>query len=452
MKRKYINYCIIVLSLCISYSCKDYLDAKPDSKLATLSRLEDLQSLLDDSERLNLRWGYEAEASADDYYITDTELAALSKDGDRRMYTWEKNNIFQTSNNSWSYAYAVIYYGNSVLDAITKIERVPVNAETYDNIKGQAYFFKGAALLQAASVWAPAYDPATAESDLGMPLRASSDFNAVSVRSNLADTYAQLLSDLKHAAAFLAVNQVHVMRPCKAAAFAMLSRAYLSMNKYTEASLYADSALQLNSQLLDYNTLTASSSNPFPQYKGEVLFQMTIPNPAILNQSTAKIPLDLYNQYKTGDLRKTLFFKSSGSNWAFRGTYGGTTSLFFGPAVDEMYLNRSEGYARTGKLAASLTDLNALMLKRWSKTTAYVPYQSSDAETVLKWVLEERRKELLMRGLRWADVKRLNKLGANISISRTMNSGQKTLSPNDLRFALPIPEDVIALSGMVQNP
>lgn len=452
MKKKYINYCIMVLALCTSYSCKDYLDAKPNSKLATLSRLEDLQSLLDDSERLNLRWAYEAEVSADDYYITDAELAALSKDGDRRMYNWEKSNVFQTSSNGWSSAYSVIYYGNSVLEAIAKIERVPANAQVYDNIKGQAYFFKGAALLQAAAVWAPAYDPATSASDLGMPIRASSDFNAVSVRANLADTYAQVLSDLKHAAAFLAANQVHVMRPCKAAAFAMLSRAYLSMNQYTEASLYADSALQLNNQLLDYNTLTASSSNPFPQYKGEVLVQMTIPNPAILNQSTAKIPLELYNQYQAGDLRKTLFFKSNGSNWAFRGSYGGSTSLFVGPAVDEMYLNRSEGYARTGKLTASLADLNALLLKRWNKTIAYVPYQSSDAETILKWVLQERRKELLMRGLRWTDLKRLNKLGANLSISRNMNSGQKALKPNDLRFALPIPEDVITLSGMVQNP
>ena len=66
-------------------------------------------------------------------------------------------------------------------------------------------------------------------------------------------------------------------------------------------------------------------------------------------------------------------------------------------------------------------------------------------------MLTERRKELLFRGVRWVDVKRLNKEGYGISLQRTIDGQTYRLGPNSLRFALPIPEDVIAMSGMPQN-
>jgi hypothetical protein len=433
--------------------CKKYLDAKPNSKLATLQSLQDLQSLLDDELRLNLQWANLGELSADDYYITDVDLAALTKDSERRMYNWETDNLLESTSNSWLYSYLPIYYGNSILEALPGISRSNANGVDYDNIKGQAYFFKGAAMLHASFIWCQAYEENTAKQQLGLPIRTSTDFNVVSVRSNLADTYQQLISDLKQAASLLKVKQVHVMRPSKIAAFAMLSRAYLSMNKYAEATLYADSALQLNNQLLDYNTLNSNAENPVPEFNTEVLMHLSMITPGILNPSVAKIPNTLYTQYKTGDLRKTIFFKSNGNNtWAYKGSYTGNLNIFCGPTVDEMYLNRAEGYARAGKLTDALNDINQLMVKRWNKAIAYIPYQSNQQETVINWILEERRKELLMRGLRWVDVKRLNHIGANISLTRNINGNSKVLKPNDLRFALPIPEDVVGLSGMVQNP
>jgi hypothetical protein len=453
MKRIVYYYVISAMMICSITACKKYLDAKPDTKLNTLNTLQNLQSLLDDNIRLNFQWGYAAEVSANDYYVTDIDLAAITNNGDRRMYTWEANNVFQSSDNGWYYAYLPVYYGNSILESLPDIIRDNTNSGTYDNIKGQAYFFKGAAMLHASFVWCQGYEESTAKQQLGLPIRTSTNFNVISVRANLADTYQQIITDLKQAAVLLNVNQVHTMRPSKAAAFAMLSRAYLSMNKYTEAALYADSVLQLNNQLLDYNTLNAAAENPFPEYKEEILTYLSMPAPVILSQSVAKISNELYARYATGDLRKTVFFKSTGNNsWSFKGNYSGNTNLFCGPAVDEMYLNRAEGYARAGKLTDALNDLNQLMVKRWNKAIAYIPYQSNQQETVINWILEERRKELLMRGLRWVDIKRLNHIGANISLTRNMNGNSKVLKPNDLRFALPIPEDVIRLSGMEQNP
>lgn len=57
-----------------------------------------------------------------------------------------------------------------------------------------------------------------------------------------------------------------------------------------------------------------------------------------------------------------------------------------------------------------------------------------------------------MRGLRWMDLKRLNKDSANIILTRQVNGQTYTLQPNDLRYALPLPEDIIQITGMQQNP
>ncbi|WP_293305624.1 RagB/SusD family nutrient uptake outer membrane protein [Pedobacter sp. UBA5917] len=451
---KKIFYYLLAIGLIYSLSgCKKYLDAKPNSRLTTLQTLENLQSILDDELRLNYQWANIGEISTNDYYLTDVDLTALVKDSDRKMYNWETDNLQATTFDGWYYSYLPVYYGNSVLEALPNIVRNGTNSNDYDNIKGQAYFFKGAAMLAASVVFCQAYDENAGSKQLGLPIRTGTDFNVPSVRSNLADTYLQLISDLKRAATLLKVKQVHVMRPSKIAAYAMLSRAYLSINKYAEATLYADSALQLNSQLLDYNTLNANAEYPIAIFNVEVLVNLMMITPDPLKPNVAKIPNELYSQYKTGDLRKTVFFKSNGNNtWAFKGSYNGDLNFFCGPAVDEMYLNRAEGYARAGKLTEALADLNQLLRKRWNKAITYIPYQSNEQETVINWILEERRKELLMRGLRWMDIKRLNRMGANITLARNMNSSNRILKPNDLRYALPIPEEIINLTGMEQNP
>jgi len=56
-----------------------------------------------------------------------------------------------------------------------------------------------------------------------------------------------------------------------------------------------------------------------------------------------------------------------------------------------------------------------------------------------------------MRTLRYTDLKRLNKEGANITLTRFIKGQTYTLLPNDPRYALPIPDDVIQVSGMPQN-
>ena len=94
--------------------------------------------------------------------------------------------------------------------------------DKWDNVKGTALFFRGRVFLEAALIWAKAYEPATATTDLGVPLTKTSNFNIKTTRPNVKDTYDQILMDLKASVPLLPRVALNVMRPSKAAAYAYL--------------------------------------------------------------------------------------------------------------------------------------------------------------------------------------------------------------------------------------
>ncbi len=57
-----------------------------------------------------------------------------------------------------------------------------------------------------------------------------------------------------------------------------------------------------------------------------------------------------------------------------------------------------------------------------------------------------------MRGLRWTDLRRLNREPRYaISLERTVLGQPYNLPPNHQHYTFPIPDDIISLSGMPQN-
>lgn len=449
------NIYIPLLFLCClaGSSCKKFLDEKPDKKLVVPESLKDLQALLDNRSSINGTDLIAGETSADNYYITDAGWASLYRESDRRGYTWEKDYVFTSGDNEWVYSYSKVYRANVVLDNIQKIQVTASNNPTWNDVKGQALYIRSYAFLQTVIIWSAAYEEARAETDLGIPLRLKGDFTEVSTRPSIKATYDQIISDLKQAVQFLPERPIHVIRPSKAAAYALLARTFLSMRKYDLVSLYADSSLKQYDRLLDYNSISPTATYPFKKFNEEVVSDnYNNVNYEPVHNRMGRIDSTLYNSYAANDLRKTAFFsRNNDGSFSFKGSYMGWSTLFTGLTTAEIYLMRAEANARLGKVAEAMNDLNNLLKNRWKKNT-YIPYAITDKNIALTLILEERRKELLMRGLRWMDIKRLNKEGANITLTRKLNGQTYTLPPNDLRYALPIPENVIELSGMPQNP
>jgi len=444
---------IIILNIILLAGCSKYLDKKPDKKLAVPDKLEDLQALLDYWVNMNQREPSAGNVSSDEFYVTPQDLGNASET-ERNQYVWANANLFPYTVNDWAQCFRIIYTSNSVLENIEKISKAGKESD-WENIKGQALLFRSNAFLQAAFIWCLAYDEKTSSTDLGLPLRLNSDFNETSKRATVEETYMQVLNDLKLAATLLPEQSIHSYRPSKPAAYALLSRAYLSMRKYEDAGKYADSALAIRNALFDYNKLSTTATYPFSTFQfaanPEVIFDTRNAANYILAISIAKVDTSLYKIYATNDLRKQIFFRAySNGSYGFKGSYAGN-AFFMGVATDELYLIKAETLARNGNISDGLLILNKLLEKRW-KAGTFIPYRETTKDAVLETILMERRKELYRRGIRWMDIKRLNKEGKNISLKRVLDGEQYLLQANDLRFALPLPEDVIKMSGMEQNP
>lgn len=441
---------IITTAVVLFSGCKKFLDEKRNKSSVIPAKLADCQALLDYYQYMNVRDAASGEISADDYYMTDEIFNSLKADNYGRMYLWEKSDIYPASND-WDFLYQSIYYANTVLETLGDIERTQKNKDEWDNIKGQALVFRARSFLQAVWQWSPAFDEMTSDYDLGIPLRLSTDFNKKTKRANVRDSYNQIIKDLKESVPLLPVKASYLTRPGKNVAFGYLARTYLSMRDYKNARIYADSSLQISSQLLDYNSLNTSAKFPFTSLNQEVVFESRTGYIGPLLQSTSRIDSVFYDSYAMNDLRKQLYFvKNANNTFSFKGSYEGGLPLFSGLTTAEMLLIRSEASAKLGAVSNALNDLNTLLEKRW-KTGTYVKPQIPNSDEAVKLIRQERRKELTMRLLRWADIKRMNKEGAGIVLKRYINGKYHTLAPNDKKYALPIPEDVITITGIQQN-
>jgi len=254
------------------------------------------------------------------------------------------------------------------------------------------------------------------------------------------------------AATLLSVNSPYKTTPTRQAAYGLLARIYLSMEDYEKALSYADSCLSYSNSLLDYKTLVMGSATsfPIPRFNNEVIFHATTYGRQVMNITNGRIDNDLYNSYAANDIRKNAFFRSRSGTYSFRGSYDGSSSLFAGISTNEIYLIKAESEARAGKRTDALETINKLLKNRYNNT--FTPFSSDDDETVLRFILDERRKELIYRGLRWSDLRRLNKDSRFAKpITRNIDGTIYILEPNSPKYVLPIPNSVILNNSMQQN-
>lgn len=443
--RNKISKILGIISVFIFIGCSDFLDEKSDTRLSTPETLADNQALLDHYNLINSA-NTSSNIAADDIYINDNDYKGLSSEAEKRLYTWQSDRVATNTGNDWENCYVKINICNTVLN----------NIETYHiadagNVRGQALALRASLYLEAAQLWCLAYNNTTANSEMGLPLRLDPDMNVPSVRSTLQQTYDQILKDLNEAINLLPVKQVAVSRFSKTSALALLARAYLYMGNYEKALASAKQAMSYYDVLQDFNTLNSADSYPFKALNAEVLFPLYTTYSPLLGSNLAKIPQDLYNDFNNNDLRKLLYFRiNTSGDIFFKGNYSGNSGRTMVLGTDELYLVAAECYARLNDLTSSMKMLNDLLITRW-KTGTFMTYNADTKEKALQIIARERRKELLFRGMRWADIKRYNRDGANITLTRIIEGQVFTLQPNDLRYAIAIPEDIIKMTGMPQN-
>ena len=449
-------YIVLICGLLSSCTKDKWFNGKQNLTQVVPTRLSDFQGMLDN---ILLDWNspYLMEIGTDDHYVIDAVYPQLSNN-EKNAYTWSHDQLYQSvvdwltaasgSDGTW----IRVYYANLVLDGL----KTATGAGSFDfnNVEGQALFYRAKNFYDILQEYAPVYDSVKSATDLGIPLRLESDINIPTKRATVKEGYAQVITDLTTALPLLPVTPTYKTRPSKTACYALLARLYLNVGDYTDAGKYADSCLSLYPSLVNFNTLNYTATYPLPIYNDDVIFNcsMNVGNGPI--SYNGRIDTVLYNQYDSNDLRKKLFFtvNTVDKSIAFKnGNYYNT--CFSGLSIEEVFMIRAESRARLGQAAAAMADLNTLLRSRY-KTGTYVDKTAGSADDALSIVLTERRKELLMHGQRWSDLRRLNKEPRFAKTLTHIVSGKTyTLEPGSFKYTFPIPDDVILqVPGLQQNP
>ncbi|SHG06994.1 RagB/SusD family nutrient uptake outer membrane protein [Pedobacter caeni] len=435
---------IIGVSLTIFFAgCeKDFLDKKPNKALLVPTTLNDFQALLDNNIVFNVNPALNIIAG-DEYTVTNngTGLNILQSNA----YYWA-DDIYQAATviADWDTPYKQVFYANIILDGLEKLDR-NIDPARYDNIKGSALFVRSFAFYNLVQLFAQPYNMETATTIPAIPMPLSSDVNKRPGRGTLEQFYIQLASDLKTSAELLPLIASFKSRPSKWACFSLLARVYLTKQNYRNAFDYAEASLSINNNLIDYNSLDATASNPFPATlpngNPEVSYNSENLSYAFVRSTVVKFSDDLTSAYEQGDLRKALYFIPS--NGRFRG--------YVGIANDEVFLVRAESACRLGKLDVAGEDLNFLLVRRY-KTGTFVPVQGLSQTELLNKILLERKKELVARGIRWTDLRRLNQEPLTaVTLKRKRDQAEIVLLPNSPKYTFLLPNTELG-NGIEQNP
>lgn len=440
---------LILLSCVLFSSCEKYLSEKSSAKIATPATLEDVQLLLKDYTRLNGTYPNAAEIASDNFFVNTQDVNSVIE-RERTTYLWQE---YENLGPYWTSPYRAIFTANIIMETVNTVDQGDDLQKK--NYYAQAQFWRAFHHYTLATLFCKPYIKESADSDLGIPLKITSDINIVPQRSTVKETYEFIINEIVDAIPYLDNNLNEKNHPTKAASYGTLARIYLAMNDYSNAELYADSCLQLYSTLMDYNDINTSANIPFLVRNQEVILDVQASVANLLHRNRGRVDSTLLKSYNDNDLRVPAFFTlNTDGTRGFKGHYSGSSSAiqFVGIATDELYLIKAECSARLGKTEVALKYLNLLLSKRMRKNT-FTEIVESNQDKLLHIILSERRKELIARGLRWTDLRRLNQDDNYKTIlKRTYGSETIELHPASDRYVFKIVKESVEYSGIIQNP
>jgi len=434
-------------------SCNDWLDIKPDRSLVIPETIDDYYSLLNNGAKLNSSYPCLGLFATTSFYVTEQVFGNGFIDWQKNAYSWTESTPYNNLPD-WNTAYSRILLCNLVIEGMNAINP-PISNTEYERFRsviGQAHFFRAINYFALAQIFSNPYNPSSDNQELTIPIKISTNINEVLKNSRVVDLYNFIINDLRIAVDYLPMGSEYFTRPNKLAVWALFSRIYLSMSNYESSKKYSDSLLSNYSHLMNYNNIDNVGTYPFSRIEenSEIIFYNTL---YPFSSSRLIIDSNLIKKFDDNDLRKELFFKYNASGQAsYIGSYAGSGLQFGGLAVDEIYLNRAESNARIGNLKESIEDINTLLIQRF-KTGTYIPVSHSiGKDSIIKLVIEERRKELIFRGVRWYDVRRLTTVGEyNNTEKRVINGEEYLLEPRSFKYTFPIPHSVIEGTKLAQN-
>ena len=455
-----IKFLPVILMVLLLTGCSDYLDVEPKGVVSP-TNVKQLGQLLVG----NFRYRFSARSTTmmnDDFTASQdvySNFLKLHKNGYRWLPVYEAGD----TDLDWRDIYETVYTANYVLDLIDDADLDGEQESTRNKVKAEALTIRGYAYLQLVNIYGAHYSN-NAASDMAVPVLLTPDIEAQYPRSSVEDIYAQIESDLLTAVDLYPNNYVSDVRSegTKPATMGLLSRMYLYKGQWDKALNYGTLALSSYNTLYDYNNYTKLNANlvkfPSSTDNEEAVFYRSGTQSYTRGTNVMTLTSNLKNLFESNDLRFSFFTVLDNGYYKYAPVNGNNLFPINGIQTPELYLIKAECNARLGNTDAAMNDLAILRANRFDRNAFEDDVDFEDAirlspsnkEQAIKFVTEERQRELMFTGLRWFDMKRLVVLGEFIpNITRTASGQSYTLQIGTDQWVVDISPDIKAFNPLL---
>ncbi|MDN3493801.1 RagB/SusD family nutrient uptake outer membrane protein [Winogradskyella bathintestinalis] len=467
------------------YSCDD-----------TLSEVPDNRTFIDSKEKISeLLVGAYPQGGYAPFLepMTDNAddkgpLALQNIRVNEEMYYWrDLDDIDEdTPTNYWNIAYEAISHANQALESIEELG----SGEDLNGVKAEALMCRAYAHFMLVNIFSQAYNPATADTDMGIPylLEPETNFIQIYSRGTVSEVYDNIRNDVEQsldlyerASLSFEVPQYHFTEQ---AAHAFASRFYLVLGEWQKVidhgtmalgsggpevlrdmSVYRESNFDEQGRLYSStderaNLLLAAGSSTFARFNFRARYQLTtsVQDEIYAGNATGGDwdyrLLNIGGDLGTAPYKYVEYFRttnaSAGIGFAF--------STFVLLTTDEALMNRAEAYAMLGEYDNALNDINLMFstkIQNYSSVNVlsnedvttyyevedsnlYTPFYTipADALPYVNAVLSMKRTIFYHEGLRFLDIKRHE---IEVRHLDYLNNEIGVLGKDDPRKALQIP-------------
>lgn len=350
--------------------------------------------------------------------IMADNLAAepLDNNGDwAAHYTWTTDIFLGTTRGLMHSGYIVAARANFVIDNLDLIEGL--SDDERDRMIAEAKFLRAVSHFELVRMFAQPYGFTPDNSHLGLPIRLTYARDTLS-RSSVGEVYVQVIQDLNEALIDLPDNKSNGYAT-KDAARGYLAKIHFQMNEFDKAYEYANQAISTNRYVID----TALTGRFSTQVTSEAMFYLASSrndnaggaffSTYQVNPNSGLALVALSNTIASelsinDDKRGAAWIEQSGDFFFLSGKVEDTTQFNYTQVplvhLTEMKLIRAEAAAELNTdLATAIIDLNDIMERAGIPTLA----NGSSVSTIIATARKERRKELVMEGNRFHELKRI---------------------------------------------
>ena len=457
--KKTILYTVLLMlgTTMVMSSCDNYLNIEPKGKRIPKA-LADYEAFLSYEYGMHRMPVTQANYLLNDVYLTNSYASYYPMY--KANYNWEEETDRAYWNSSDEATYYVAYGAINTCNLI--LEEVPDATDGTDKEKAEVMAYakvqRAMNYFNLANYYANTYEASSASTKLSVPLITSSLQDAAYHQATIQEIYDFIINDLTEAVDDLPDMGTTILHPGKGAAYAMLARTYLQMMNYDKALEYADKALAINDELIDWvsfynnNKTRIDQENVYPSLATPLGFDSKDCynfkyGASSYSTTIDKMPVWRASGFEDGDayFLSNWKLRTQGTETYYQGLTNGTINLG-GMRTVEQYLIKAECLARKGQQSDAMDVLNQVR-KTYILPDKYQALTATTEAEAIQYIRQAKGNLLIFSIVPFADARRYNAEGTYArTLTKEVDGQQVSLTPTSHLWTFPFPQ------GAIDNP